>query len=186
MSCHITTKIENLEISQKLSTYLLINISKSIEELGIELYSDDSKIIINSTIDDNSLILNPISMLEIDPCKKYFLKINYRLNGEIDMQTHHEFIIMNSMDNNIEMIIHKKKHLPVLEEEEEIDENEFDFNNITGNQFFMGFADDESDGVDPEDVYETSDEEQELVHANKPQEPQSTCTSFLKENEEFL
>ena len=97
MSGHITTKIENLEISHKLSTYLLINISNSIEELGIELYSEDSKIIINSTIDDNSLILNPVSMLEIDPCKKYFLKINYRLNDEIDMQTHHEFIIMNSM-----------------------------------------------------------------------------------------
>jgi len=185
MSSHITTKIENLEISQKLSTYLLINISHCIEELGIELYSDDSKIIINSTIDNNSLILNPISMLEIDPCKKYFLKINYRLNGEIDMQTHHEFIIMNSMDNNIEMIIHKKRDLQEEEEEEEeIIIDEYDFNDITGNQYFMGFVDDESDGVDPEEGYETSsDEEQELVPADKPQDPQSTCTSYLKENE---
>lgn len=166
MSSHIKTKIENLEISQKLSTYLLINISNCIEELGVELYSDDSKIIINSTIDDNSLILNPISMLEIDPYKKYFLKINYRLFGEIDTHTHHEFIIMNSMDKNIEMIIHKKKDLQE-EEEEEMIVDEFDFNDITENQFFMGFVDDESDGVDPEEAYETSDDEEECNHTNE-------------------
>ena len=50
---------------------------------NLELFSNDNKLILNNNIENNSLSVNNIVTIEIQPFIQYFLKINYRkINDE--------------------------------------------------------------------------------------------------------
>lgn len=91
-------------------TYLFINFSSIITNYTLELYSDDSSLIIESDIKINGQKTVSILSFEIDLGNNYFIKICYQKNNNIEKNIFHKFIYPNDyLKDNINFVIKKKK-----------------------------------------------------------------------------
>jgi len=142
---NIAIKIDNLELFDTVKTYLFINLSTNIKDYNLELFSNDNKLILNNNIENNTLSVNNIVTIEIQPFIQYFLKINYRkINDENTILSWHKFI-SDKPEDDIKMIIHKKNN---NNNNNNFVENHFFENNLSN--FFFD-THEESENIDSED-----------------------------------
>ena len=135
----IETKIHNLELFDNIKTYLFVNLSTDIKDYNLEFFSNDNKLILNNNIENNTLSVNNIVTIEIQPLTQYFMKISYRkINDENTILSWHKFISYQ-LDDDIKMIIHKKNN----------NNNNF-FDNKLDNFFFDNCE--ESENIDSEEI----------------------------------
>lgn len=145
---NIEIKIDNLELFDTVKTYLFINLSTNIKDYNLELFSNDDKLILNNNIENNTLSVNNIVTIEIQPFIQYFLKINYRkINDENTILSWHKFI-SDKPGDDIKMIIHKKNNNNNKNDNNFV-ENHFFENNLSN--FFFD-THEESENIDSEEV----------------------------------
>ena len=149
----IEIKIDNLELFDTVKTYLFINLPIDISDYNLELFSNDNKLILNNNIENNTLSVNNIITIQIQPFIQYFLKINYRkINNENTILSWHKFI-SDKPEDDIEMIIHKKNN-NINNNNINNNNNNFIRNNFFENNLSNFIFDncEESENIDEEEV----------------------------------